>query len=82
MLVKLRKSGNSYSLTVPSPYIQDLGLKGGQEMEVHMKNGHLEYRVAEPRPSDICWDRYSASQSAYATIQPDQYVKELRDHDR
>ena len=28
MVVKLRKSGNSYSLTVPSPYIQLLGIKG------------------------------------------------------
>lgn len=82
MVVKLRKSGNSYSLTVPSPYIQVLGIKGGQDMEVNIKNGHLEYRVADPRPADISWDRYTVPQSAYASIQPDQYEKELRNHDR
>lgn len=51
MKVKLRKVGNSYTLTVPGEYVSELGMDEGSEFEVFVAEDRVVYE-----PVADTWD--------------------------
>lgn len=82
MNVKVRKVGNSYTVTIPSEIIQTLRLEDGQEMEVSAKGMGIEYRPVYVPVREIDWKRYEGTGDILDGMSPDAYVRKLRDDDR
>ena len=81
--VKIRKVGNSYTLTVPAHAVDALQLHDGQEMKVEMSRQALTYRIFQPVSSTISWDEFASSGANIRDgMSPDDYVRSLRDGDR
>ena len=51
MLVKARKVGNSFALTIPSPFVETMNLSDGQEMLVDY-NAYSQ--TLSYRPHKVC----------------------------
>ncbi|MEO1134761.1 MAG: AbrB/MazE/SpoVT family DNA-binding domain-containing protein [Cyanobacteria bacterium J06639_1] len=47
-LVKIRKTGNSASITLSKPVLEHLGAREGDTLQLDLVNGGLEVRVVEP----------------------------------
>ena len=82
MSVKIRKVGNSYTVTIPAGIVNDLRLYDGQELEVNANGQTLEYIIPNSRPTVISWDDYATQSSIRDGLSPDDYVRSLRDDDR
>ncbi len=79
MKVKLRKVGNSYTLTVPREYVSELGMDEGSEFEVLVAEDRVVYK-----PVADTWDslrdklRTQAESRGITDGDVEQAVKELR----
>ena len=84
MLVKARRVGNSFALTIPSSFVETMNLADGQEMLVD----YNEYsRTLTYRPNKVCkinWDEYVSKdeEDIRDGMSPEDYVRSLRDVDR
>lgn len=47
-LVKIRKAGNSASITLSKPVLEHLGAREGDTLQLNLVNGGLEVKVVEP----------------------------------
>ncbi len=84
MLVKARKVGNSFVLTIPSSLVDTMNLSDGQEMLVDYSaySRTLSYR---PRKvSKINWEEFVSQdkEDIRDGMSPEEYVRSLRDLDR
>ena len=83
MSVKVRKVGNSFTVTIPAGFVELLNLYDGQELEVNVSEQTLEYRLLKAIPKTIDWDDYEPVSSHLRDgLTPDEYVRRLRDYDR
>ena len=83
MAVKVRKVGNSFSVTIPAHIIRQLHLRHGQELDEHTSAYGWEYRPARPRPAEIRWEAYESPQADIRDgLSPDAYIRKLREQDR
>lgn len=83
MTVKVRKVGNSYTLTIPSEAMEHLHLVNGQELEVRFNNRILEYHTLLSIPEMIDWTEYESSDPDIRDgMDPEEYIRELRRDDR
>ena len=83
MSVKVRKVGNSFTVTIPSGFVEYLNLYDGQELEVNSTGHSLEYKPIVKVPDTIHWEKYEALSGSFTDgIDPDDYVRSLRDNDR
>lgn len=84
MLVKTRKVGNSFVLTIPASLAEAMRLDDGQEMEVDYNpySGTLSYHPQ--RISEINWDEFVSQdkEDIRDGMKPEEYVRALRDFDR
>ena len=84
MLVKTRKVGNSFALTIPASLAEAMILDDGQEMEVDYNpySGTLSYHPQ--RISEINWDEFVSQdkEDIRDGMKPEEYVRALRDFDR
>ncbi len=84
MLVKTRKVGNSFALTIPASLAEAMRLDDGQEMEVDYNpySGTLSYHPQ--RISEINWDEFVSQdkEDIRDGMKPEEYVRALRDFDR
>lgn len=84
MLVKARRVGNSFALTIPSSIVEVMSLADGQEMLVD----YNEYsKTLSYRPNKVCeidWAEFTAqdSEDIRDGMSPEDYVRHLRDFDR
>ncbi len=84
MLVKTRKVGNSFALTIPASLAEAMRLDDGQEMEVDY-NPYSETLSYHPqRISEINWDEFVSQdkEDIRDGMKPEEYVRALRDFDR
>ncbi len=83
MTVKIRRVGNSYTLTIPSEAMSAMSLVDGQELEVRATARVLEYHVLLSRPETIDWREYESGDADLRDgMDPVNYVRSLRDDDR
>ncbi len=47
MNVTIRKIGNSEGIIIPKEVLERLGLKAGDQMEMHLGNGELQLKAIE-----------------------------------
>ena len=84
MLVKTRKVGNSFALTIPASLTEAMRLNDGQEMEVDYNpySGTLSYHPQRIR--EINWDEFVSQDTddIREGMKPEEYVRVLRDFDR
>ena len=84
MLVKARKVGNSFALTIPSTVVESMNLADGQEMLVDYNaySRTLSYRIN--KVSEINWEEFTSQdeEDIRDGLSPEEYVKKLRDFDR
>ena len=81
--VKVRKVGNSYTVTVPAAAVEELRLSDGQELEVVVSKQKLEYRPVRSAPFEIDWSKYQTLDADIRDgMSPEEYVRSLRDYDR
>ena len=84
MLVKARKVGNSFALTIPSTVVESMNLADGQEM-VFNYNAYsqtLSYRLN--KVCNINWAEFTSQdkEDIRDGLSPEEYVRKLRDFDR
>ena len=83
MSVKVRKVGNSFTVTIPAGIVESLHLYDGQELEVSASEQSLEYRPLKSIPRTIHWGDYEpVSHHLRDGMTPDEYDSSLRDNDR
>ena len=83
MTVKVRKVGNSYTLTIPSEAVRRHKITEGQELDVIIGDYVIEYHIKQSIPSGIEWEKYQHLDSDIRDgATPDEYVRGLRDNDR
>lgn len=83
MAVKVRKVGNSYTLTIPAQAVASLKLHDGQELEVSVENQKLEYRIAKKPINFKGWEKYETRDTDLRDgMTADEYVRSLRADDR
>lgn len=83
MTVKVRKVGNSYTLTIPADAMETMHLVDGQELEVRATPHALEYCPLYVKPQKIDWSAYENTKvDVRDGMQPDEYVRSLREDDR
>ena len=83
MTVKVRKVGNSYTLTIPTDAMETMRLVDGQELGVRSSAHLLEYYPLYIRPHKIDWSAYeNTGVDVRDSMKPDEYVRKLRDNDR
>ena len=84
MLVKARKVGNSFALTIPASIVETMNVYDGLEMKVDYNpyNGILTYQPDSIR--EINWEEFILEDSADIRdgLTPEEYVRRLRDYDR
>ena len=84
MLVKARKVGNSFALTIPAPIVETMKVYDGLEMKVDYNpyNGVLSYQPDGVR--EINWEDFISKDSVGIRdgLTPESYVRRLRDYDR
>ena len=84
MLVKVRRVGNSFALTIPSAFVEAMDLADGQEMQVDYD---AYSRTLSYRPNRVCeinWSEFEAqdNEDIRDGMSPEDYVRSLRDFDR
>ena len=84
MLLKARKVGNSFALTIPSSFVESMDLFDGQEMLVDY---NPYSRTLSYRPSKVCeinWGEFVSQdgEDIRDGMSPEDYVRSLRDNDR
>lgn len=84
MLVKARKVGNSFALTIPSTFVNTMNLADGQEMLVDYD---AYSRTLSYRPNRVCeinWDEFVSQDKDDIRdgMSPEDYIRSLRDFDR
>lgn len=84
MLVKARKIGNSFALTIPSSFVQTMNLYDGQEMLVDY---NFYSQTLSYRPNKVCeinWEEFVSQDKDDIRdgMSPEDYVRNLRDLDR
>lgn len=84
MRVKVRKTGNSYSVTVPKEVVKALNIREGQEMDVSTSFNIFSYSLVRPIPKEIDWSLYVTKDAVDVRdgMTPDEYIRSLRDYDR
>jgi antitoxin component of MazEF toxin-antitoxin module len=83
MSVKVRRVGNSFTVTIPAGFVESLNLYDGQELEVSASEQTLEYKPLKALPKTIKWEDYEPiSGNLRDGMTPDEYVRSLRDNDR
>ena len=84
MLVKARKVGNSFALTIPAPIVETMNVYDGLEMKVDYNpyNGVLSYQSDSVRK--INWEEFISKDTVEIrdNLTPENYVRRLRDYDR
>ena len=84
MLVKARKVGNSFALTIPASIVEDMKLYDGLEMKVDYNpySGILSYKPDRVR--EIDWEEFISKDKVDIRdgMLPEDYVRSLRDYDR
>ena len=86
MIVKARKVGNSFTLTIPSSIVSEMKVHDGLELEVdyNQYSGVLSYHPN--RIIKIDWDEFTSKDKDKEDIRdgmkPEDYVRSLRDNDR
>ena len=84
MLVKVRKVGNSLTLTIPSSFVDTMKLQDGQELEADYNaySKTISYRVH--RVHKINWEEFISQDKddIRDEMSPEDYVRKLRDFDR
>ena len=83
MSVKVRKVGNSLTLTIPASAVQELKLYDGQELNVSTSFGTLVYMCPNSSTRHIEWRKYETDDADIRDgLTADEYVRGLRDDDR
>ena len=84
MLVKARKVGDSFALTIPAPIVETMNVYDGLEMKVDYNpyNGTLTYQPESIR--EINWEEFVPKDRIDIRdgLMPEEYVRMLRDYDR
>ena len=84
VLVKARKVGNSFALTIPASIVETMNVYDGLEMKVDYNpyNGVLSYQPDSVRK--INWEEFIPNNSVDIRddLTPEDYVRRLRDYDR
>ena len=84
MLVKARKVGDSFALTIPAPIVETMNVYDGLEMKVDYNpyNGTLTYQPESIR--EINWEEFILKDRIDIRdgLTPEEYVRRLRDYDR
>lgn len=84
MLVKARRVGNSFALTIPSAVVEAMNLSDGQEMFVDYNaySRTLSYRLNKVH--EINWEEFVSQdkEDIRDGLSPEDYVRHLRDFDR
>lgn len=83
LLVKARKVGNSFALTIPSSFVETMKLADGQEMLVDY---NAYSRTLSYRPHKVCeihWEEFVSQdkEDIREGMSPEDYVRSLRDLD-
>ena len=84
MLVKTRKVGNSFALTIPASLAEAMILDDGQEMEVDYNPYSRTLSYHPQRIREINWDEFVSQdkEDIRDGMKPEEYVRALRDFDR
>ena len=84
MLVKTRRVGNSFALTIPASIVENMKIYDGLEMKVEYNpySGILSYKPDCVR--EINWKEFTSENKADIRdgMTPEDYVRSLRDYDR
>ena len=64
MKVKLRKVGNSFTLTLPGEYVAELGLSEGSDLNVVVREDRVVYE-----PATDTWDALREKLRRQASVQ-------------
>ena len=84
MIVKARKIGNSFALTIPSAVVKTMDLSDGQEMFVDCNaySRTLSYRLN--KVCNINWEEFTSQdkEDIRDGLSPEDDVRNLRDVDR
>ena len=84
MLVKARKVGNSFALTIPASIVETMNVYDGLEMKVDYNpyNEVLSYQPDSVRK--INWEEFIPNNGVDIRddLIPEDYVRRLRDYDR
>ena len=84
VLVKARKVGNSFALTIPAPIVETMKVYDGLEMKVDYNpyNGVLSYQPDSVLK--INWEEFNPNNGVDIRddLIPEDYVRRLRDYDR
>lgn len=84
MLVKARKVGNSFALTIPSAFVESMNLADGQEMLVDYDAYSKTLSYRSNRVREIHWEDFVSQdkEDIRDGLSPEDYVRSLRDLDR
>lgn len=64
--VTLRKSGNSYIVTVPAEVVQKYGWKEGQQLDLELRELEVTYRpVLRPELKELAEESWQRNEEAY-----------------
>ena len=84
MIVKARKIGNSFALTIPSAVVKTMDLSDGQEMlfDYNAYSQTLSYHLN--KVCNINWAEFVSQdkEDIRDGLSPEDYVRKLRDFDR
>ncbi len=85
MFVKARKVGNSFALTVPASIVETMKIQDGLELKVDYNpySGTLSYQPERVR--EINWNEFISAdieEDIRDGMNPEDYVRSLRDYDR
>lgn len=82
MSVKVRKVGNSYTVTIPASIVRSLNISDGQEMEVNTMGNSFSYVISKKHVGAVNWADFESDGDIRDGLNPDEYVKSLREDDR
>ena len=84
MLVKTRKVGNSFTLTIPASVVEAMSLNDDQAMEVDYNPYSRTISYHPQRITEINWEEFISQDNDDIRdgMMPEDYVRALRDFDR
>ena len=83
MAVKVRKVGNSFTVSIPANLVETLHLYDGQELDVKPDKQTIVYSIINTMPETINWSLYETEKlDEYNDMTPDEYIRAMRDDER
>ena len=84
MTVKIRKVGNSFTVTIPMETIDLLNLSEGQELDIDTSKHTLNYIPIKNKPTSVDWDKYVIKHPIPKIdgMTTSEYIRSMRDNDR